>query len=200
MIGQWITSVQRLECEIVKKSESRKVPWSYSEAQKTVPYVRRLLSSLREHYIACWHFIRLNGHDPNCREYHPRWLYHRQEGEAALNDLFDLSVCLFDNPLRGIAIFRFAVEVELDENSTAARIAFWLYRDTRNEIESFLFASDLYDTNDLLCIERPIPETLKLQRYEPDPYGTGLPYLKRDELLQARPAIMMPQEEAKVQE
>ncbi len=178
----------------MRNATGRKTPWSYSEAQRTLPYVRRLLASLREHYIACWHYVRLSGHDPSCQEYHPRWLYHRQEAEAALNDLFDLSVCVFDNPMRGIVLFRFAVEVELDQSSTAEWIAFWLYRDTRDQIASFVFAADLHDAHDLLLIERPIPETLKVQQYEPNPYGTGLPFLKRDELLWARPAGQMSQE------
>lgn len=172
----------------MKHAKKRSCPWSYMEAQRTIPYVRLLLASLREHYIACWHYIRLNGHDPTCREHHPRWLYHRQEGEAALNEIFDLGVCVFDNPLRGIALFRFEVEVEIDESSTAEWIGFWLYRDTRDQIDSFVFAFDLHDTTDLLLIERPIPDSLKVQQYEPDPYGTGLPFLKRDELEWAIPA------------
>src|SRR4051812_18946898 len=97
--------------------KKQKWPWSYSDAQKTIPFVRRLLASLREHYIAGWHFILLAGHEPICQEHHARRLYHCQEAEAALNELFDLGVCVFDNPLRGIALFRFTVEVELDEHS-----------------------------------------------------------------------------------
>src|SRR4051794_35850793 len=124
----------------MSKPKKRNRFWTHAEAQATIPYVHLLLASLREHFIACWHYVRLNGHDPSCREYHPRWLYHRQEAEAALNDLFDLGMCVFDNPLRGIALFRFEVEVELDEHSTVEWFAFWLYRDTRDEIESFVLA------------------------------------------------------------
>src|ERR1051325_4643839 len=126
------------------KRKKRSKPWSYSDAQKAIPSVRRHLRALRKHYIACWHYVRLNGHDPTCHEYHPKWLHHRQKAEAALNKLFDLGVCVFLPPFRGIALFRFVVEVELDEDSTAVWIAFWLYRDSRDEIESFVFARALH--------------------------------------------------------
>jgi hypothetical protein len=172
----------------MKKVNQRKGCWTFPDAQKTIPLVRCLLASLREHYIACWHYIRLNGHDPDCHEFHPRCQYHREEAEAALNELFGLGVGLFESPIHGIALFPFMVEVQLDEVATEERVAYLVYRDTREQIESFVFAIDRHNNNGLVSIERSIPDKLKIERAEaePDHYGSRMPFLPLDQIPQPR--------------
>jgi hypothetical protein len=132
-------------------------PWTYAEAVKALPYVRPLLGGLREHFVAFRHFYRLSGFDPDSPRHRAKIVFHREEGMAVLEELGRLCVAIFASPLRGVALFRFEAEVQLDEFATAERIACWVYRDTREGIDSIAFAEDLYDTNDLLGSERPIP-------------------------------------------
>ncbi len=42
-------------------SQGRKKSWSYAEAQRTVPYVKRCLGELRRHCVDVWHFFWRNG-------------------------------------------------------------------------------------------------------------------------------------------
>lgn len=161
------------------KQKKRNRFWAFEEAQKAVPYVRRLLATLRETYIACWHLYRksLLATDPVsvCAE----WQERRDEGVAVLEELDRLGVIIFQSPLRGIAVFRFNVEVEVDADSTADLIAFFIYKDTRDQIETFAFSHDIHDHDGLFGAERPIPDALK----------QGATYLKREEV----PPVLAPE-------
>jgi hypothetical protein len=106
----------------------------------------------------------LVGYDTSSPFYRAERRFHRRRGKAALRKLDRLSVYPYEPPLRGIALFTFEVEVELDELSTVVKVAHWVYRDSRDEIDRLVFAEDLYDTPDLLACERPIPEPLKAGR------------------------------------
>lgn len=146
--------------------------WTYAEASRTVPYVRCLLATVRETGIACRHlyFKSLRAGDGEGTQ--GEWMKYRDEGMAALDELDLLGVGLYQSPLRGIALFRFGVEVMVDAVYSEDLIAYFVYRATRDQIETFAFAPDVYDHDGLLGAERPIPDVLK----------RGATYLKREEV------------------
>ena len=146
--------------------------WTYAEASRTVPYVRRLLATLRDTYIAAWHLYRKSLRAADAESVHAEWLKHRDEGVAILEELDRLGVIPFQSPLRGIALFRFNVEVEVNDEETADLIGYFVYRDTRDRIETFAFAPEIYDNDGLFGAERAIPNALK----------EGATYLTRKEL------------------
>lgn len=141
-------------------SRSNKKCWSFSEAQRATLYVRFLLGSLRECFIAAWHhhlLVRRELDSLYCRE---AVLRHRQEGVTVLGELDRLSILPYQSPLRGIALFEFEVKVEQLEGSMERRTAYWVYKDSREAIDTFAFAADLFG-QELLAVERPVPEAWK---------------------------------------
>ncbi len=135
--------------------------WTYADATKAVPYVRRLLRGLRRHYVACWHYWTLVGNDASSPFYRAERRFHRRRGEAALRELERLGVFPYEAPLRGVGLFTFTVEVQLDELATVEKVAHWVYRDSRVSIDTFAFAEDLNASDDLPGSEHPVPESLK---------------------------------------
>jgi hypothetical protein len=67
----------------------------------------------------------------------------------------------YEAPLRGVGLFTFTVEVQLDELATVEKVAHWVYRDSRVSIDTFAFAEDLNASDDLPGSEHPVPESLK---------------------------------------
>jgi hypothetical protein len=155
--------------------------WTFDEASRAVPYVRRLLATLRESYITCRHLYRKSLRADDAGGIHAEWLKRRDEGVAALEELDRLGIILYQNPLRGIVLFPFGVEVEGDDGATAGMVAFFVYKDSRDEIDAFAFAPDLHDQGGLLGAERPIPAVLK----------AGKTFLKREEV----PPLLEPERE-----
>lgn len=146
--------------------------WTYEEAQRTVPYVRRLLATVRETGIACRHLYFHSLRAADVESIHAEWVKNRDEGMAALDELDRLGVGLFESLLRGIAPFRFGVEVAVDAVYSEDLIAYFVYKDSRDRIETFAFAPDVYDQDGLFGAERPIPDAPK----------EGATFLKREEL------------------
>ncbi len=166
---------------IMLKAKRRDRFWTYEEASRTVPYVRRLLAALRTTYIRAWHLYRKSRRAAHPESVHAEWEKQRDEGVAVLEELDRLGVIPFQSPLRGIAAFRFNVEVEEEAESTADLIAFFVYKDSRDHIETFAFSHDIYDQDGLFGAERPIPDVLK----------AGATYLKREEV----PPVVTPEPE-----
>jgi hypothetical protein len=156
----------------MSKPKKRDCFWTYAEASRTVPYVRRLLATLREGYIACWFHYRRSLVAADAEGIHAEWLKHRDEGAAILNELDLLGIIPYQSPLRGIGLFRFNVEVEVDADASDDLIGFFVYKDTRDQIETFAFCQDIYDHDGLFGAERPIPDALK----------AGTTFLKREEV------------------
>src|SRR4051812_3262322 len=105
--------------------------WTFQEATKTLPYVRVLLGSLREHYIAARHAWWLNGRAPEASPY-GGVQYHRNEGLTLLNEFWDLGVIPFQPWFRGIGMCPFEVNTQLDPGITQLRVAYFVYRDSRD--------------------------------------------------------------------
>jgi hypothetical protein len=137
--------------------------WGYVEAERSVVYVRCLLGSLRAAFVAALHSYRLAARDPDNPVHREAVLRHRQEGIAVLEELDRLGVIPYQSPLRGIALFAFEVGGEQLDGSTETRTAYLVYKDSREAIDSFVFAADLYD-QELLAVERPVPESWKAER------------------------------------
>lgn len=127
--------------------------WTYHEACRTIPYVRRVLGSLRASYVAAWHFYRLTKDDDADYEIYEQASRFRQEGLVALDELDRLGVFSYEHPARGIALFPFFVHVI----GPATLNAYYVYKDTRESIDSFVYHVDLCERNDLYSDEKPVP-------------------------------------------
>lgn len=132
--------------------------WTYAEAGSSIVYVRRLLVASREHYVAAWHYYRLNRRDLESEEHRDEMQHHREEGIQALMELERLGVLAYQNPLRGIALFPFLVR---DDQGGTPREAWFVYKDSRPTIDSFVFNEELCFFADLYGYERPVPEEWK---------------------------------------
>lgn len=165
----------------MRKVTTRDRLWTFNEASRAVPYVRRLLATVRASYIACRHLYLKSLRSADPEGIHAEWLRRRDEGVAALEELHRLGVIIYQGPLRGIALFPFGVEVEADDGATTGMIAFFVYKDSRDRIDSFAFAPDLHDQGGLLGAERPIPDALR----------QGKRFLKREEV----PQVLEPERE-----
>jgi hypothetical protein len=130
--------------------------WSHAEASRTLPYVRLLLGSLREGFITIWHLFRLTGYQANNPDHREQMRWLREEAVADLEELQRLGILAYDSPSRGIALFPFIV----DECETP-REAFLVYKDSRDNIDSFIFNDEFCEHNDLFGFERAVPDGWK---------------------------------------
>jgi hypothetical protein len=150
----------RTRGEVLPKINQQMRTWDYVAAQKAVPYVRRLLAGLREHYVATWHFQRLATRDPDEPSHRRAVLRHRREGCDILEELKRLGVMPYQSPLRGIALFPFAVS-DQRAGQVAERQALWVYRDSREQIDHYILYDDLSTCCELEGYEKLVPEEWK---------------------------------------
>jgi hypothetical protein len=150
------------------RSNRRVTIWTFAAACQTLPYIRLVLRDLREGFIAIWHLYRLAGGDVNHPDFRERTRRLGDEARSILGELDRLGVIPYQSPLRGIALFPFLVH----EGKDRRREAYYVYKDTRGEIDSYIFADDLCGRNDLYADEKPVPAGWK----EPG----VIPMLKRE--------------------
>ncbi len=131
--------------------------WTYTAASRTLPFVRVLLRDLREGFILVWHLFRIAGNNVNHPDYRDQIRCLNDEGREALAELDRLGVIAYQSPLRGIALFPFVVH----EGKGRRRKAFYIYKDSRDSIDSYVLEDDLCEHNDLFRYERDVPEAWK---------------------------------------
>jgi hypothetical protein len=141
----------------VNKPSQRYRNWSYAAASDAVPYVRVILGYLRRGFIRIWHLYRASGYDAANPIYSEEIHFLREEGIKALDELKHLGILAYERPSRGIALFPLLV----DDCGTLHQ-AFFVFKDSRQEIDSFFFNDALSMHNDLFRCELPIPEQWKL--------------------------------------
>jgi hypothetical protein len=135
----------------------RRTPrWTYATASRALPYVRLILGKLREQFITIWHLYRVAGYDMNNPDYGEQMRFLRDEGGEALAELDRLGVIAYQSPLRGIALFPFAIA-----GPGGFRKAYFVYKDSRDQIDSYIFHDVLCEHNDLLGWERSVPDAWK---------------------------------------
>lgn len=139
------------------KPNERMPIWTYTEASGTVPYIRLMLRDLREGFVAIWHLYKAAGYDLNEPDFRDRIRGLGDEARTIFRELDRLGVIPYQSPLRGIALFPFVVQ----ENKGRSREAYYVYKDIRDEIDSYIFADDLCERNDLYADERPVPTDWK---------------------------------------
>jgi hypothetical protein len=150
------------------RSNNRVPIWTHSAASRTLPYVRLVLRDLREGFIEIWHLYRLAGGDVNHPEFRDRIRRLGQEARAILDEFDRLGVIPYQSPLRGIALYPCVVQ----DDRGGTQEAFFVYKDTRGEIDSYILQDDLGENGDLYADEKPVPEAWK---------GPGvIPNLKRE--------------------
>lgn len=133
--------------------------WSYLEAQKTVPSIQKSLISLREHYITVWHLFRKYQKNPELFEEKKKLEKLGDDGVRILKNINKLGIIVFENPLRGIALYPIKI---LAKGFDDPREAFLVYKDSREEIETFIFTDHLLSFHDLPGFEQQIPKDWKI--------------------------------------
>ncbi len=131
--------------------------WTYAAATRTLPYVRLILGSVRQQFITIWHLYRVAGYRLDHPEYCDQIRFLAVEGKEAMNELARMEVIPYESPLRGIALFSFFVR----EGKDRMRGAYYVYKDTRDSIETYIFKHDLCSRNDLYHDERLVPAAWK---------------------------------------
>jgi hypothetical protein len=131
--------------------------WTYATVSRTIPYLRLLFRDLRGGFIAIWHLYRLAGSNVNHPEYQDRIRRLSDEARTIFKELDRLGVIPYQSPLRGIALFPFVVRVSEGSN----REAYFIFKDSRDEIDTYILADDLCERNDLYTDERPVPQEWK---------------------------------------
>jgi hypothetical protein len=126
--------------------------WTYTEASDAVPFIRVILGYLRRGFIRVWHLYRVAGYDAANPIYSEEMQFLREEGIKALDELKRLGILPYERPTRGIALFPLLV----DDGGTPHQ-AFFVFKDSREEIDSFFFNDALSMHYDLFRCELPIP-------------------------------------------
>lgn len=135
----------------------RRTPlWTYAAASRALPYVRLILGKLREEFITIWHLYRVAGYDATNPDYRDQLRFLGEEGRVALAELDRLGVIAYQSPLRGIALFPFAVA-----GPGGVQEAYFVYKDSRDQIDSYIFRDVLCEHDDLLGWEKPVPDAWK---------------------------------------
>jgi hypothetical protein len=140
------------------RSNRRVTIWSHAGASRTISYIRLVLRDLRENFVAIWHVYRLAGGDVNHPEFRDRIRRLGQEARAVLGEFDRLGVIPYQSPLRGIALYPFLVH----EGRGGTHEAFFVFKDTRDEIDSYILQDDLGENGDLYADEKPIPAGWKV--------------------------------------
>jgi hypothetical protein len=143
---------------MVQESTNSVPSWTFTGASRTLPYIRVLLRHLREGFITIWHLFKVAGYDAANPAYREQMRFLRDEGLAALEELDHLGVIAYQSPLRGIALFPFLVRYG---KGGVSREAYFVFKDTRDGIDSFIFADELCEHNDLYGCEMLVPEAWK---------------------------------------
>jgi len=139
--------------------------WAYEDANAAVPYIRPMLKQLREDYIKVWHLFRKDGHRHDGP--HADQLESLQEaGGVIFKEMAKMGVLLYENPRRGIALFPFLVHYE-DGHGSTPREASYVYMDTRNTIDSYIFHDEFQAFQDLYAWLRPVPAEWKKSGIRP---------------------------------
>jgi hypothetical protein len=151
------------------RSNMRVAIWTYAEASRTLPYVRLVLRDLRECYITIWHLYKAAGYDLNDPAYRERFRFLGEAGKAAMQELDFLGVIPYQSPLRGIALYPFVVQ----DDQGGTEEAFFVFKDTRDGIDTYILQDDLGENGDLYGDERPVPAGWKepgaIPRLEEEP-------------------------------
>lgn len=150
------------------RKEKRKTPralkvrsvknWTLAGAVSCVPLVTRILRELREVYCANWHLFRLNKYQLVGGPYDAELADLNRNGANLLKELESLNVLAYQSPQRGIALFPFLVSYLEHNRGTTTRPAYFVYKDSRDKIGSFIFNDELCVYSDLYGWERPVPE------------------------------------------
>lgn len=118
-----------------------------------------MLRSVREHFIAFWHFHNLDRRTQGSSTHASEVFHHHDEAMAALNELRRLRVLAYRSPVRGIALIPFLVQLS---DGHISREAFFVYKDSRAEIDTFAFSEDVFTDDPLDQWGRPVPESWKI--------------------------------------
>lgn len=139
------------------KGEKKIKQWSYAEASKTVPYIKGCLGDLRRGLILLKHLYRKYDFDAKRLKSDPTIAKLRDEGLAAFNQFATLGVVIYDQVYRGIALYPFTVFYD-DGTGKTPREAFYVYKDTRDGIDNYVFRDMLEQYKDLASWEQPVPK------------------------------------------
>jgi len=131
--------------------------WTFHQANEAVPLVRSTLRELRESYVRIWHVYRNNGNRPVGGLYDDELAALGQRMRELFKECRRIGFLPYDSPHRGIALFPFFVCYEDARGRSTPREAYFVYKDSRESVETYIFNDELCIYNDLFGWERPVP-------------------------------------------
>ena len=136
--------------------------WTYTEAQSLVKEIKPLLTALRESYIKWKHYVRLAKKDRTYRQDSKHW---KVTAQANLNALVKLGVMIYEQPYHGVVLFPFkitvkTVKMESNKKKVVDKLvdAYFVYCDTKDLIENFVFSSTIMKKDKLRGGMKRIPD------------------------------------------
>lgn len=153
----------------MKKSvgETKKVKnWSYAEASKTVKYIRGCLGDLRVSVIRLKYLYRAANFNRKALKNDSEVGKLQDLGKKTFAEFDQAGIVLYDKSYRGIALYPFVVLYD-DGTGKTPREAYYVYKDTRDGIDNYIFKDELEAYGDMAGWEKPVPAAWRAAGVEP---------------------------------
>jgi hypothetical protein len=143
--------------------------WTFAAAAKAVPYVRPMFVELRINFILVWHLYKQNGYVSEGGPHEAELKMVGDRGRQLLSELNTLGVLPYYSPMRGIGLFQFLVNAHGWQ-----RKAYYVYKDSRDCIDTYIFHDEFIEYADLYGYERRVPDQWKTAGVTPTLEEIGL--------------------------
>lgn len=144
----------------------KKKNWNYIEAVETISYIRGSLIELRESIIRLKHLFRAADYNRELLEHDQEVIRIQAIGRKTFSEFDHFGIIAYDQSYRGIALYPFVVSYD-DGIGKTSRDALYIYKDTRDSIDSYIFKDELEACNDLMGYEKPVPLAWRSRSLEP---------------------------------
>ncbi len=140
----------------MKKSAKKIKNWSYEEANKTTNHVRGCLNELRVAIIRLRHLFRVAKFNNKLLKHDPEVIKLQKLGQKTFAEFEQLGIIIHDKSYRGIALYPFIVWYDNGINKVP-REAYYVYKDTREGIDNYIFKNEIEAYGDIAGWEMPVP-------------------------------------------
>lgn len=127
--------------------------WTYTGANSILPQVKKHLLSLKRDFIKSKHFCLKVKRGKNVQKSRLLWEQWKKAAQDRLDALTKLGVTVYYAPYHGVALFEFKVL-----QNSKPRKAYFVYYDSKDTIDEFIFHSVLEHKDKLQGKTHPIPE------------------------------------------
>jgi hypothetical protein len=148
------------------KKDNTVKQWNYLEASATINYIRTHLAEMRTAVIRLKHLFFEADFNRSELAKNPEVSSLVEFGKKTYAELDKIGITVYDKTYRGIALYPFTVFYENSKGRTT-REAFYVYRDSRNTIDTYAFKDDLESSQDVSMCEKPVPMSWQIAKSEP---------------------------------